>query len=295
MDLLAYFRVLRRHWRLIVAATLVGAALGAASTLLDRHSSDKRVYYRATNTLVFATGSSEGSPQRHYSNPNQIAILTTTGDVPNNVAKKLGTTASASDVAARITTTINQDSDTLEITAVDPSPERATSLADTFASELVASLNAKEQEAFTLDVNTLTDRLNNLKTNRDTLLGQLAANPTDQFLQGQYDAAASNYSNTFQQYLQRISSGAPTAAVSTLEPAQSIPIRGSEYNALLNLGETGRNHFQSGGNNNAFVAPASGSSFNDPVSWPTSSIGGSAREKTRRPRSSSRCWRKCRA
>jgi Mrp family chromosome partitioning ATPase len=265
MDLLAYFRVLRRHWRLIVVATLLGAALGAASTLLDRESSNKRVYYRATATLVFDTSSLDGTSRRHYSNPNQIAILTTSGDVPDNVAKKLSTTATGRELATRITTTTNTDSATLEISAIDPDPQRAATLADTFASELIATLNAKELDAFTVDVNTLTDRLDKLQKNRDTLLAQLTANPNDQFVRGQYDAAASNYSNTFQQYLQKNSLGAPPAAVSPLEQAEPVPIGSSVYNALLSRGLTGTNHL-TGDATNTFIAPASGSSFDDPVS-----------------------------
>jgi Mrp family chromosome partitioning ATPase len=266
MDLLAYFRVLRRHWLLIVVATLLGAALGSASTLLDRESSSERARYRATATLVFDTSPADGSPRRHYSNPNQIAILTTTGDVPDNVAKKLGTTVPSRVLAARIITTTNAASATLDITAIDPDPQRATTLANTFASELVTALNAKELEAFTVDVNTLTDRLDTLQKSRDTLLAQLTANPTDQFVRAQYDAAASNFSNTYQQYLRTNSLGAPSAAVSPLEQAEAVPIESSLYDDLLNRGVTGQNHFQGGVSDNTYVAPASGSSFNDPVS-----------------------------
>jgi Mrp family chromosome partitioning ATPase len=267
MDLLGYFRVLRRHWRLIVAVTLAGAALGAASTLLDRSSPTKQTYFRASHTLGFdTTTNSTGTAPRHYGNPNQIAILTTTGDVPDNVAKKLGISGSGREVATRISTLINQDSATLDITAIDPDPQRAALLADTFADELIASLTTKEQDAFTKSLNTLSDRVNRAQTNRDTLLQQVLANPQDAFVQSQYAAAASNYGNLYSQYLSLQNAGAPLPAVSTLEPAQAVPIGSGEYNALLSAGESGQNHFQATGNTNTFVAPASGSSFNDPVS-----------------------------
>lgn len=269
MDLLAYFRVLRRHWRLIVAVTVAGAALGTASTLLDRSSTNKKTYYRAKHTLVFDTSNTEGSSPRHYDNPGTISFLATTGDVPNEVAKKLGTSESGSELATHIVTFTTRDTETLNIIAVDPDPQRATLLADTFAEELIASLNAKEADAYTKDVNTITDRLDKYKANRDALLPQVVANPQDAFLAGQYDAAASNYSNTYRQYLQKLGSGAPTAAVSTLEPAQPLPIGSGEYNAALALGQAGRNHVQGGdqtNNDNAFVEPVGGSSFDDPVS-----------------------------
>jgi len=38
MDLLAYVRVLRRHWVLVLILVLAGGALGAASTQIDKGS-----------------------------------------------------------------------------------------------------------------------------------------------------------------------------------------------------------------------------------------------------------------
>ncbi|HXY92113.1 MAG TPA: P-loop NTPase [Acidimicrobiia bacterium] len=267
MDLLAYFRVLRRHWRLIVAVTVAGAALGAASTLLDQSSPTAKTYYRATHTLVFdANQQGEGGAPRHYANPNQVPIFVTTGDVPDAVAKKLGTSEPGRDLAAQISTTVNDQADTLDITAVDPDAQRAVQLADTFATELIASLNAKEQAAFTADVNQITDRLNTYQKQRDALLPQMLANPQDEFIRSQYDAAVQNYGNTYQQYLQRVGAGAPTSAVSDLEPAEAIPISSAEYSARLAAGESGDNHFTAGNQNTSLQTATSGSSFDDPVS-----------------------------
>jgi len=267
MDLLAYFRVLRRHWRLIVAVTVAGAALGAASTLLDRSSSSKRTYFRATHTLVFdGNTSAEGTSARHYANPAVVAILATTGDVPERVAEKLGTKESPRELAARVSTVVNGDSDTLEVTAIDPNAPRAVLLADTFSDELIASLTAKELDEFTKSLNSLDDRVTTAQAERDRLLPLVLTNPQDAFTQSQYAAAASIYGNRVSQYLTMQNAGAPTPAVSTLEPAQSVPIGSGEYDALLSAGESGRNHFQAVGTANTFVAPASGSSFDDPVS-----------------------------
>ncbi len=170
-------------------------------------------------------------------------------------------------LATRISTLVNQDSATLDITAIASDPQRATLLADTFADELIASLTAKEQDAFLKDSNALSDRVTARQSDRDTLLQQFFANPLDAFIQNQYNAAATNYGNLYAQYLTKQNEGAPTPAVATLEPAQAVPIGSGEYDALLSAGETGRNHFQATGDtNNTFVTPSSGSSFDDPVS-----------------------------
>ena len=267
MDLLAYFRVLRRHWRLIVAVTVAGAALGAASTLLDRSSTTKQTYYRATNTLVFDDStSSEGTSARHYANPAVIAILATTGDVPERVAETLGTDETSRELATRVSTVVNQDSDTLELTVIDPNAQRAALLADTFSDELIASLTTKELDEFTKSLDSASDRVTSAQQDRDRLLPQVLANPQDQFTQSQYAAAASIYGTRVAQFLTMQNAGAPTPAVSTLEPAQAVPIGSAEYEALLSAGETGRNHFQAAGDTNTFVTPSSGSSFDDPVS-----------------------------
>jgi uncharacterized protein involved in exopolysaccharide biosynthesis len=91
MDLLSYFRVLRRRWLLIVVLTVVGGAIGAASTQIEKNDPKTRTYYKATNTLVLdSTGSGNGGFQSAITSLDQIALLATTGNVPRNVAKSLG-------------------------------------------------------------------------------------------------------------------------------------------------------------------------------------------------------------
>jgi len=63
MDLLSYFRVLRRRWLVIVALVVVGGALGAASTQLQGSSGKERTYYKATSTLQLDTSSNDSGNQ----------------------------------------------------------------------------------------------------------------------------------------------------------------------------------------------------------------------------------------
>src|ERR1700704_2388273 len=149
MDLLSYFRILRRRWLLIVLLPLVGGAIGAASTQLEKSDPKTRTYYKATNTLVLdSTGASNNGFQSAFTNLDQIAILTTTGEVPNNVAKKLATTESGSQLAERIVTLTNGVTNPLDITAVAPSGPDAVRLADTFSSELMADLTKRDTDRY---------------------------------------------------------------------------------------------------------------------------------------------------
>src|SRR5689334_4581717 len=120
MDLLSYFRVLRRRWLLILVCVLVGGALGAASTALESKAGKTRTYYKATNTQIFDSSTSSSVPSV-VSNIDQIAILVTTGSVPDQVAKSLGTDELGRQLAERITTTTNSVTSTIDITATDPS------------------------------------------------------------------------------------------------------------------------------------------------------------------------------
>ena len=137
MDLLAYFRVLRRRWLLIFVLALIGGALGVASTLLDNGAAKEPTYYKATNTLVLDSSSGGSSFDQSFTNVEQVAVLVTTGDVPDAVAKKLGTTETGRQLAEKIVTLTNSVPSTLEITATDPDSRRATDLADAFADELI--------------------------------------------------------------------------------------------------------------------------------------------------------------
>ena len=77
MDLLSYFRILRRRWLLIFACVVIGGALAGATTLLDSKTAKSRTYYKATNTQIFDSSTSSAVPSS-VSNIDQMAVLVTT-------------------------------------------------------------------------------------------------------------------------------------------------------------------------------------------------------------------------
>src|SRR5262249_52272540 len=102
MDLLALLRTLRRHWVLILALTVVGAVVGAASAKLDTKTTASRTYYKATTTLVVDLTQRQGQTASAFQGLDQVAIFTTTGSVPDAVAKKLGSDESGLKLAEHI-------------------------------------------------------------------------------------------------------------------------------------------------------------------------------------------------
>src|SRR5262245_55456312 len=158
MDLLSYFRVLRRRWVLIFALVLIGGTLGAASTFLSGDATSSNGHYKAVNTLVFqnsnnngngsssSSSSSSSGANPAFTNLTQVAVLATTGDVPAQVAKKLN--MDPHQVTERITTETDSNANTLTVTAIDPNGKSAERLADTVGQQLIDTLNQKEQARY---------------------------------------------------------------------------------------------------------------------------------------------------
>ena len=272
MDLLGYFRILRRRWVLILALTVAGGALGVGSTLLDSKTSSAShaVYYKATNTMLLDNAQVvPGEQQSAFGNLDQIAILTTTGDVPSAVAKKLGSSEPGSKLAERIVTTSNGGTNTLDLTAIDPSADEAVRLANAFAAALSDSLVQRDQERYNKTRDGIQARLDKLQGQEDQLLAQLGATPRPanfDSIKAQYDATVNQYRLTYDSFQQLALAGPPASRLSTLEPAQAVPINQVEYDSRLNLGALGQNHLS--GNSSVDNTPTIVSSST------TTSLGG---------------------
>ena len=103
MELLATLRTLRRHWVLILALTVAAGLLGAASAELSKGTTKSRAYYKATTTLVVDLTQRTGESTSAFQSLDQVAIFTTTGQVPDQVAKKLGSDQNGGQLAEHIT------------------------------------------------------------------------------------------------------------------------------------------------------------------------------------------------
>src|SRR3954471_14777135 len=200
MDLLSYFRVLKRRWVLILVATAAGAALGAATTLLDSDSTT-RTYYKATHSLLW-DNTAAGQGQNIISLP-QMGIFTTTGQVPGMVAKALGSSEPGTSLAEHITTSANTVTNTLDITAVSTTPKGAVDLADAFATQLSTYIDSRYKDQFTKQRDALQAEADQLQQSAGGLQGQLAAFPANsidaQAINRQITATLNRYYDTFNQ------------------------------------------------------------------------------------------------
>ena len=275
MDSLAYFRAVRRHWLVVVACVVVGAALGVASTRLESTSNPaSRPAFKATHTLFFEPSQASALFTSAFSNLDQMAVLTTTGPVPNAVADELGGDKTGRELAEQITTLANPTTNTLEITAVDGDADRAVDLSDTFAEALVENLVAKDIE----ELDDLRERARaevaDLQAQIDSLSTQIVAAPPNlEVLRAQLVSATSRYSDAFDELRELEDADEPTSPLSTLEPADAVPIERSEFESRLALGRLGTNNINAGAPTSTEpVASTSSSAFDGEV--PRGVLGG---------------------
>jgi Mrp family chromosome partitioning ATPase len=241
MDVVAYLRILRRHWGVILAAVLVGALVGAATTLLQADPpAEQRGYYKATNTQFFDLSSRTDGTRPVYTNIDQMAVLLTTGDVPKRVADELG--GDPKELVTHIMVTSNGTLATLDITAVDRDPEQAVRLADTFAEQLTASIQNVEQTRINQTRDDTIQRLDSVQAQINALDAQIAARPPNvDLLTAQRNSLVNQYRTTYERFQAIANSDAVSTPLSTLQSAEAEEITKSEYDARILKGRLGEN------------------------------------------------------
>jgi len=271
MDLLSYLRILRRRWTLIAVVALVGVALGAGTALASSSTAPSGQFYKATNVLVLDTtntsSSSSGSQPAVFGNLSQDAFLVTTGDVPNAVGKKLGQNGRL--LAEQVLTTTDSSTNTIQITAIARDAGTSEQLANTFADQLIAGITQKEQQSYTAQRNRVVKRRDDLQAQVNSLNAQLAANPGNTVLAAQQAGVVDEYKLAFEAFQQLADQGDPSAPLSTLESAQSVPISAAEYDNRLSRGQLGQNQLSTDPNSTstpAVITSSSSSTFQGPVS-----------------------------
>jgi Mrp family chromosome partitioning ATPase/capsular polysaccharide biosynthesis protein len=281
MDLLSYFRILRRHWVLLLVFVVVGAAIGGATAVASGDTTtgtkSNASYYKATNTLILRNRSSASAFPSTFTNLDQIALLATTGPVPTSVAQKLGGSLTGDGVAQRLTTLTQPAAGTLAITAVGQDSEETTTFANTVADQLIAQIKSTDLDAYNQAKSDAEKQVTTIQGKIDDTKAQLAAVPKPanaDVLAQQLTALEDQYSQVYGAYQLIEAQDAPASPVSTLQKASSIPIRSSEYNTRLNQGRLGQNNLQAGGNSQvaAAAAAASDSSLKGPL--PRAVFGG---------------------
>ena len=144
MELQDYLRVVRKRWRVIVTAVLLGVMLASAATLLA-----PKIYESRTQFFVSTTGSDDSGALLQGSTFTQqrvksYAQLLTTPRILAPVAASVGVTA---DLADQVTPTTPPDTVLIEVAVRDTDPARAQAIGEAIAKEFPAAVTELESPA----------------------------------------------------------------------------------------------------------------------------------------------------
>lgn len=224
MESVQYLRVLRRGWLWLLAAAVIGASAGVATTAGASAGSTKGRYFAATHTDVALE-----SPQQ-ASLLGQATLVASVGEVPQRVADEMGG-LSAAEVAGHVLVRADEKLRVIRYTAFAGEPDTAVRMADAVSSHLrrylldQARVQADERRAEVQQrLDALNARLDEIGRSpngaRDVSDGERAA------LVEEYGIASAE--------LQRVGATVvPSVRLLTLEDAEPIAVDGDAYAAGL--------------------------------------------------------------
>jgi capsular exopolysaccharide synthesis family protein len=210
MGFLNSLQVLRRRLLIVVAALVVGVALGWVSA---PGAARRATTFRATHTLIYEP---QGGPGY---NMEQLALLANSGTVPSRVAARLK--MDRSQVRSAVSAVADAGVATLSITGRSGDPAKAVSLADVTAEELGAEILGREQATYQAEVSRLTAEVQSARDglNRTRVPAEQTA----------ARAAVEAAERAVRQYQE--SPGPPKAQLRTLEPAVAMAAGGAGVRA----------------------------------------------------------------
>jgi polysaccharide biosynthesis transport protein len=150
VELKDYIRIIRKRWRIIIAAMLVVLAGAALATLLS-----PKVYEAQTQLFVSTSGGNDTSALLQGSSFTQARVISyadviTTPKVLDPVIASLKLNTTADKLAGQITATVPLNTVLIQVAVSDPSPQLAAQIADAVGKQFtstVADLEAVSQTA----------------------------------------------------------------------------------------------------------------------------------------------------
>lgn len=171
-----YLVPLRRWWWITVGLVVLAVGITLA-TLPDQNVTEEEliaegVDFRATHLLI-----------RNQDAPAQlsfdlISLLARQGELTNRVAQATVPAIDATDVEM-VELAPDPNTDSMAITAVQPTPDLAASLATTYADELVAFLDERIQNTIESDLERTVRRLEDVEARLDALDAELLTAPEE--------------------------------------------------------------------------------------------------------------------
>ncbi|MEO6630029.1 MAG: AAA family ATPase [Aquihabitans sp.] len=224
-----YAQALRRKWYVLVLFTVLGAGLGWISAPSTSTSAilNRTRYYEAVHTIIRGDTNAQANTGTYQPSLPQAAYRVGAGDVPAAVAKSLG--LKVSDVEGSVVGIPRNEVSSIEVKAIGTDPQLAVKLADTAASQLLTQLDREATTNFEESRNEIVTRLDRLESELNALNLQLIDDPTSAKLVAQQRSISQQYSLAYEQFTQLANQPAPSANLSSLQPAKAAEISSSAF------------------------------------------------------------------
>jgi capsular exopolysaccharide synthesis family protein len=216
VELRDYVAAARRRWWIIVAGALAGATF--AWITAPGAQAQPNTLFEAVHALTVEPEARVFTPE----NPETIAILATSGELPPMVAARVGEDAGG--LLGKVTIVGDGGLGVVSITAKDRDSTHAEEIADAYALTLVSYLDAQEQLAQEDAINTASTRASELDAEAKRLDGELAADPNNEVLRQQRDAALRQYSAAYERYSSLLAEPRADSGLKSLGPSVATEV-----------------------------------------------------------------------
>lgn len=226
MDSDHYLTIVRRRWRLIAFATLVGvaAALVFAPTADVSYTAVHRLIVEPAPASSLGADVGGGRGETLETRTSSTAALITGAEVARRAAEKVEGDDDAGALRKHIDVSTEPKAGLISVTARAETAQRAVDIADAFATELIAYLSERAAQERQEALDFVNERMVQLQGRLTALDETIDATTDDEALAPLLPqrAAVQSEITTLSQTLDSLSSaGSPEAGVSTLEHAEA--------------------------------------------------------------------------
>ena len=222
MDPLEYLQALRRRWPIILVVVAVAGLLAWLTTPPAESVPEER-FFTATHTLY---DDPTETSQRDIG-LDTIALLATTGEIPQRVADELGADVNPAVLASEVEVTPDQGLGTLTVSAQDDDGEQAAELANTFAEEILSFVDERDQVRREEQLERLTTERQDLEEEIRALDDDIAdadeGSSAEELARADRDALLNRYRITSEQLDEVERAQVTGSGIVTLEAAVPVP------------------------------------------------------------------------
>jgi capsular exopolysaccharide synthesis family protein len=232
MDPIEYLKTLRRRWLVVAVAVLLGMTIGVFAQSASDGAETLSIQYRAT-TILLSNDTTVSDPRG--GGLSLIATLTTIGKVPERAAQALHFKGDPEALALTVKASLRGG--LLRISATANDPDRAELVADTFAQELMAYIEDRNEQVARREAREFRQRIRAIEREIDAIDQQIGSAPTTDSerlsaQRGEKVAESQNLVTAFQQSAASVPLG---SGLEVLQPARAHPISTASSSEGLQL------------------------------------------------------------